>query len=483
MKALLIGNRGVITLELLIAFGIGAIAFSAIFGLAFSVHDSIFIEEMKSGAKETIEARISSFLYSSSSSFVLSPETQDGAYVIKEKIIPVNPCISAFKQEVSWKSGLISRSFENHALKALLEEQELYQEPCISSLLDLEKWISPETETSELDINLDSTARVTDIDVVNSFLYVSYQSHVATDPDFSVASLDPDSGSGEIISETDFNFIINSLDVAGDYAYLAVAATSSQFVVLNLENKKNKNSPEIVAQVSLPEIDPIGSYPSAFSVFYYNNFVFVGTKETAGPEFHVFDVSDPTNPIHKGSIELTHNINAISAQGNYAFLATSADTGELIVIDFSNPSNLVVAAFVNLGLALLADKDATAIYTTKDQAFVGRKRGIGSNHELYVFSILDPSNPELITSKKLPINNSNAFVSDIFVGSELATVAVAGDGGALFMISLEDLQEIDPDLEIIYEDAGSEQVALDYIFNGFITASSDLEITKYYEEF
>lgn len=196
---------------------------------------------------------------------------------------------------------------------------------------------------------------------------------------------------------------LNDIDIAGGHAFAANNENQNQLHTVDLSDLAVLDG---TASVSLPGVNPAGSYPQGRKVFYYDNRLYIGINETAGPEFHVFDVSDPVNPVHLGSLELFHNVHDIVVRGNYAYLATSDNTGEVMVIDISNPGALDDVPYPlnpyhpdNSGMKFNAPGvyDGTSLYLLGNKLYLGRK-GTYNDSSIHNFFILDIENPASIVS-------------------------------------------------------------------------------------
>lgn len=175
-------------------------------------------------------------------------------------------------------------------------------------------------------------------------------------------------------SSVDFGAALNKLDVVSGHGYAAQNSTSTQLVVFDHELSSYSTS-------TLPNV--AGDRPEGFSIFYYDSRVFIGTKRTAGHEFHVFDVFAPSSPVWLGSREMNHNINDIAVVGHLAFLATSGNVRDMIVLDVGDPGNIRLVAEIDLP----GDEDALSIFAAGNRVILGRNRvrAIG-NDELVVLS-------------------------------------------------------------------------------------------------
>ena len=135
------------------------------------------------------------------------------------------------------------------------------------------------------------------------------------------------------------------------------------------------------------------------------------------PEFHIFDVSTATIPEEKGSgIALGTSVYGIVVrdQGSrrLAYLVTTNNSKELIVLDVTNPASIVplTGAYTNLP----GDKDGRSIYVVGNRVYLGLESGGGA--DLYV---LDASTV-LTTTTGLPI------IGEVEMGAGVNAIRVSG---------------------------------------------------------
>lgn len=112
------------------------------------------------------------------------------------------------------------------------------------------------------------------------------------------------------------------------------------------------------------------------AIFYRDGNVYLGLAKTAsGPEFHIIDVHNPSNPIFVGSYPVGASIESIYVRGKYAYLATDNDAQDLIVLDIgtdpANPS-LVSGVFNPGGL-----NGGSRTYAVGDALYFGKKDASG----------------------------------------------------------------------------------------------------------
>ncbi len=211
----------------------------------------------------------------------------------------------------------------------------------------------------------------------------------------------------------------NGLDTEEDlatgrtYIFLALNATTSQLVVVDATDAHN---PTVIAQRNLQTTDPFGSFPQGWRVFIYGGRLYMTTRETSGPELHIFDITTPTLPTEIGNgVELNRTVNDIVVRdqkvGNvthrFMFLASDSAIKELGVFDVTND----VVTEVN-SVDLPGIYDTYSLYLLGNNLYLGRASN-PTGPELYVFSVTNPS-------VSLPI------VGQGEVGADVTSIKVTG---------------------------------------------------------
>ncbi len=167
--------------------------------------------------------------------------------------------------------------------------------------------------------------------------------------------------------------VINDVDAIAGTTFAALHSSTTQVAVFDTDQMN------LIATTTLPNV--AGSRPQAVSIFYSNEKIFVGTKRTAGHEFHIFDVSDPHNLAWLGSREMNHNINDIVVKDGYAFLATSGNVRDLIILDIHDPTSPVSV----LEIDLPGNEDGRSVAISYNYIFLGRhKSTTPDRNELWV---------------------------------------------------------------------------------------------------
>ena len=234
---------------------------------------------------------------------------------------------------------------------------------------------------------------------------------------------------------------LNALDIAGNYAYVANTSStdslsSDEFLVIDIGDPL---APVVVGSATLGVTPTCPTYcpGGAQAIHYYGGRVYVGTHRIGGRELHVFDVSDPSSPMFLGSAEIDHNINAIAVRDGLAYLATSADAGELLIYDVSDPADIVsVGAFDAAGA-----EDGQALYLLGNKLYLGRDRTPSARRDFYIIDVSDPANPYELGSKNLGLN-PNTAVSGIVVSGPLVFIATTNQTSGFHVWDVSDPADI-----------------------------------------
>ena len=125
---------------------------------------------------------------------------------------------------------------------------------------------------------------------------------------------------------------------------------------------------------TLATYDIPGGINRAKALFAKNGTLYVGaTGDASESEFYALDISSSGSITLLGSLNITGmpNIFDVYVRGNYAYLATSKDTQEMIVVDVSSPSSMSQHASYNATDV----HDAYAVRSTSTGFYLGRTLG------------------------------------------------------------------------------------------------------------
>ena len=266
-------------------------------------------------------------------------------------------------------------------------------------------WLNP-TVTGSLDLGAGISA--SGLDVLNKIVYMSGNaSSIAKSDFFIVDATNPNNLN--VLSELEVGSKgINGLDVAGEYVYAANDNVLGQLLVIDISNNI---LPTLTSSFLLPDVsgtDAVGN-----SIFYYDSKVYIGTKNTAGPEFHIVDVSNPLAPESLGSREIGGDVNAIVVSDDTAYIATSVDGGEIKILNVLNPTNIM-----QIGSHDLEDNDdAKSLYLFDNTLLTGK---LGGEEELAFLNVLNPAS--VVEEGTTDIS---ANVNGIVARSDLSIIATS----------------------------------------------------------
>ncbi len=188
------------------------------------------------------------------------------------------------------------------------------------------------------------------------------------------------------------SIVLNDVDVAkigsSRYALVVRNEKTNQFQVINVTTPGSyTSSPMKTLAGATP---PTGSFPHGWRTFYYDNKAYVTTRETAGFEFHTFDLSSPMNPTEVGNgLEINGSINdflvtSYTVNGHtykVAFLATDRSANEIMVLNVTKNTPTILTS-----VDLPTTNDALNIQLVGNRLYVGRQKTSGGP-ELFTYNV------------------------------------------------------------------------------------------------
>ena len=417
-------NKGMSVLEVLIAIAVITLSISASIMLVFSNQSITLDTDSASEALYKAKTQLEEARAKAQENFIglkNNSSTTENIYTKQLSVTDLTPCLKRAMSKVSWATEVLRpQTLELTTDVAGIKEAMKIGDGC--SDVTLEDWLNPQTYDSQDLIPGGNSGTDVDVIKINGRKYAFVTSFINNDAKDDFWVFDLEVYPTPIISKLNTGYGLNALDIVRDpntnkfYAYVAHASSSAQLQVIDVTDPYK---PILKKEVSLPGVG--GSYPEGREVFYYDNHVYVGTRETAGNEFHIFDVTVRDNPVWRGSREINHSVNKISVSGNNAYLATTGNQNELVVLDISDPA-LITPSFPGVGnpepwrFDAAGDADGTAVFSIGNKVYLGRERST-SNPDIYILDVSTPSNPSVINSKNLNLNPSTASVIDIVVNN------------------------------------------------------------------
>jgi hypothetical protein len=424
MKALSIGKnmvlrRGSGTLEILIAFSILILAITAAISVAFGNQGLTVDTELNHQAFYNASRELDAVRAAAIANFdavvsvtttPLNSTSSEGAYagIYKRQldVLDLSPCAKQVTSRITWNIDPL-RSQKVEFSSIIVSTSTLAAMGGIGcSVVPPLDWSHPGTLGS---IDLGPNEQGTDIKVKNKVVFISAAptGNQPSLPDLFVVDADPGTAPS-IVTSTNTGPGLNAIAIGGNYLYAAKAAASGQLQVIDISNVSN---PLLITSSTLQG----GVTEEGNAIFYYNSRIFIGTKaDGAGPEFQVYDVSNPVIPVWLGSREIGSDENGIFVRGTTAYLATSNNNQEILALNVSNPGSIPVPVATNL----TGNEDAMSLYLLGSRLYVGRVEG---SNELYILNATNPgASLPVLGSKNLGLSPNGAAVTALVVSSPYA---------------------------------------------------------------
>ncbi|MDO8489875.1 MAG: hypothetical protein Q7S47_00490 [bacterium] len=220
----------------------------------------------------------------------------------------------------------------------------------------------------------------TDIKIIGNRAYLTTGSPTNADPDFFIIDTS-DSAHPFILGNLNIGSSqgIAAITIHDSYAFVATMSLSGQLKVIDINDSTN---PHIVASLKLPGVSGNGI---GNSIAYEDDRIYLGTQNGAGPVFHIIDVSDPLVPHELGSWDPDTIINGITPRGDRVYVSTGTDN-QLRALDISNPANPVVTATFTIPSAGTSNSGQESLLVGSTLYFA-RNRGTNSANDKQLYSI------------------------------------------------------------------------------------------------
>lgn len=424
-------RRGFSTIELLIAFAVATIFLSGIVLLAFGGQTATLDSGLQNGGLYRISTLIRDAVASTTQNWsVTLPAQTTNFYTQGAVTTDISPCLKYIAASTTWTSE--KGRGQNLSLGTYISSASTAKAlggDC-SPFPITDTWTNPQSYSTH---NFNPGKPVA-LDVLNRVAYVTddkgklqiYDAKTDTLNNSSTFSITPYSDSG--------NKTLNDIDVAQwldpatgaikRYAYVVRNDTTNQFQVIDVTTP---GSYTISAQKTLGgTIPPSGSFPQGWRVAYYDDHTYVTTRETAGFEFHTFDVSTPKDPNEVGpGFEVNGTVNDLTVTSTtvngtaykVAFLATDRSANEIMVLNVTNPAIApTLIGHIDLGTT----NNALSLVVISNKLYIGRQQTSGGA-ELLVYGINYAA-----TGGVLSVTFSSSPLGSAEINDDVAYLRVAG---------------------------------------------------------
>ena len=473
---------GFSTLELLIAFAVATIFFTGTLLVAFGGQSAGLDTTLSNRGIYTVMNQIHDAVASTTQNWGASVAPAPWAnafYTQTNSVTDISQCLKFVTATTSWSSEKSRPRYVFEGTFLASTSASLVLGRNCDPFPPNDPWDSPKKLPNGISI---ASINPTDVSVVNIngkriAMLSSVASAVAKEDIDEIDITDPQNP--VLLGQLNTGKGINAVAVAGMYAFALQNDSTNQLQVIRLFDTTKSTSdplhylPALITQVPLQNV--AGSFPEGRSIAYYNNKLYIGTWNNnipaTSPEFLIYDVTTPTTPTFLGSNNVGHSINSIAIKDSNAYLATTNNTGELMVMNITNSGSPSVLGQYDFPSNT---NDAEEVYVLGQYAYLGLDRATGSNKDFLVINISNPASPSLTGSLKLNMNTSGAMVSGISVVNGKAFVGTT-DTNAEFRV-LDVSNPADPKANVCGPYNYSAKIsALEYS-NGYIVTANQANV-------
>lgn len=298
------------------------------------------------------------------------------------------------------------------------------------------------------DYNLSNTSQALAVAMHRQYLYLLADAN-ASNPElvrFNVDNL----SAGDISVDKTWTFsrllLAMHLPEASDVVYLA-SVDPYEITTLNLTSG-------LTTVMNVPgEVAPTDIWVSGGKIFLVKN------DDLEGPELEIYS----TGGVRIGSREIGARVDKVIADGQYVYLATALDNGELMIVDHDNCADVEpFTCPLARQYDLIGTEDATALERGNDDNwYLGRADG-----SVYGFAIPDPLNINQVWMR----SEITSLIKDLQFESGENILSVASDRGAEMELSFYNLNS----LTLSAVDLSGDGVVNDVVkYGAFVYAATD----------
>lgn len=260
-------------------------------------------------------------------------------------------------------------------------------------------WQNPQTLSS---IDLGPGNEATALAVRTGIVYLTAQASNSNKPDFFI--VDASTPTAPVMrGNVNTSGGLNAVALSGSYAFVANQDETESLQVINVSNP---NSPLLATSLNLGSSDS-----SARSIAIHGAYAYIGKENSSdGPEFFIVDITNPLQPVVRGSLEIGGDVRRIAVHNNRVILGTGKDDAELIIVNATSPSSPVQTTSYNPPGA----NDALGLYVNPqdNRAYLTRSGGSSSNPDIYLFDLTNPDTPILLGTDVLGSSVNAVFAAD-----------------------------------------------------------------------
>lgn len=214
-----------------------------------------------------------------------------------------------------------------------------------------------------------------------------------------------------------------------DYGYIATDSNSEEVTILNLNQYSNPPTNTLYQKVGALDTP---SPANADSVFVVGNTGFVTTSDNSNKKLYSFDVTNKANPSILGSVSLPGKGEKVKVVGTYAFIVISGSTTKLQIVDVTNPSSMaIVGSFINSNLA---DGRDVAVNEGGTRAYMVTAASV-TQPEFFILDVTNKESPSLISGGTYDTAGMDPYGVAIVPGMRAIVVGHDGQEYQVFVIT------------------------------------------------
>ena len=225
-------------------------------------------------------------------------------------------------------------------------------------------------------LNLAGTEDGVKIQVQGNYVYIVRNDGT---PDFVIVDV-ASSSNPVLVGSLSLTGIPTNIFVSGNYAYVSSQDDSQELQIINISSS---TAPTVTGTFNAAGTN------NANGVYVVGTTVYLVRATAATDEFVIINASTPASPTSVGTLDLGATGYEVWVSGNYAYIASGANSSELQVVDITTPASPTIAG---AGYDAGGNTDALSISGQGSTIFVGR----ATNN--LIIDITTPTAPTLIST-------------------------------------------------------------------------------------